>query len=79
MPISGIIIKCQPGRAEGLAESLHRPGSVEIHHVVDLSTLVAVIEAPSVAEEVAVTSELMAVDGVVAVQLAYHNFEDSTL
>lgn len=76
MPISGVVIKCQPGRAIDLAPALHRPGAVEIHLVVDAATLVAVIEAETVAGEVELTKELMAVDGVVTVQLAYHNFED---
>lgn len=78
MPISGVIIKCQTGRADELAASLHRPGSVEIHEVVDSSTLVAVIEASTVSGEVDLTKELMDVDGVMTVQLAYHNFEEMT-
>jgi nitrate reductase NapD len=76
MPISGIVIKCQPGRATELATTLHRPGAVEIHQVVDPSTLVAVIEALTVSDEVDLTKDLLAVDGVITVQLAYHNFED---
>lgn len=76
MPISGIIIKCQPGLAQELATSLHRTGELEIHEVVDSATLVAVIDAPTVADEIALTKELMEVDGVITVQLAYHNFED---
>ena len=78
MPISGVVIKCQPGRAQELAATLQRPGALEIHQVVDPATLVAVIEAQSVADEVELTRELMTVDGVVTVQLAYHNFEDVT-
>lgn len=76
MPISGVVIKCQSGRAAELAETLHRPGTLEIHQIVDSTTLVAVIEAPTVADEVDLTKDLMAVDGVITVQLAYHNFED---
>jgi len=76
MPVSGIVIKCRHGLAALLAESLQRPGSVEVHEVVDPATIVAVIEAESVADEVELTRQITAVDGVVAVQLAYHNFED---
>lgn len=77
MPISGLVITCEPGKAADLAKVLHRPDSVEIHGVVDGSTLVAVIDAPTVADEVAITKDLMGMEGVVDVRLAYHNFEDT--
>ena len=76
MPISGVVITCRPGSAEALAAVLHRPDSVDIQHVVNDSTLVAVIEAPTVADEVQLTQGLMDVDGVVTVRLVYHHFED---
>lgn len=38
--------------------------------------MVAVIEAPSVHTEVDLASQLEQFDGVISVQVAYHNFED---
>lgn len=76
MPISGVVIRCQPGRAPELATTLNNVAGVDIHRIVDESTMVAVIEAESVAGEVDLTRDMMAVDGVVSVHLAYHNFED---
>ena len=31
MPISGVVITCQPGRAAELSVSLHRPGVEDVH------------------------------------------------
>ena len=76
MPISGVVIKCIPERAAELAETLAQPETVEIHGVLPGGRLIAVIEADSVDGEVEVVSRLMAADGVIDVQLAYHNFED---
>lgn len=76
MPISGVVIKCLPERAAELAETLSQPQEVEIHGVLPDGRLVAVIEADSVEGEVQVVSRLMEIDGVIDVQLAYHNFED---
>jgi nitrate reductase NapD len=77
MPISGVVIKCQLGRADELAATVNQVAGVDIRHKVDESALVAVIEAPTVSEEVELTKVLMSIDGVVEVQLAYHNFEDT--
>lgn len=76
MPVSGVVIRCQPEQSTGLAQSLNMPGAVEIRHVLDDGTLVAVIESDSVAAEVALVKELIAADGVLDVSIAYHNFED---
>lgn len=76
MPISGIIIKCRPEKCKELELLLNAPGSVEINHVLADSSLVAVVEAESVDAEVAIVKNLMAVDGVLDVLVAYHNFED---
>lgn len=76
MPVSGVVIKCIPGRAAALAEALAEPEKVEIHGVLPDDRLVAVIVADTVDGEVEVVSRLMETDGVIDVQLAYHNFED---
>lgn len=76
MPISGVVIRCRPERAEELSRSLAIDGSVEIHGVLPDGQIVAVIEADSVDGEVSLVSDLMKVDGVIEVRLAYHNFAD---
>lgn len=76
MPISGIIIKCNPEKCKELELLLSVPGSVEISHVLDDGSLVAVVEAETVDAEVAIVRNLMSLDGVLDVLVAYHNFED---
>lgn len=76
MPISGIIIKCKPEKSKELELLLSAPGSVEINHVLDDGSLVAVVEAETVDAEVAIVKNLMSLDGVLDVLVAYHNFED---
>lgn len=78
MPISGIVITCRSGRAGELATNINQISGVEVHHIIDESRLVAVIDAPTVAAEVDLAKRLMALNGVVSVKLAYHNFEDTT-
>lgn len=76
MPISGVVVRCTAARSVALAEELARPGSVEIHERLPDGTLVAVIEAPTVDDEVRIVREMLATDGVIDVQVAYHHFED---
>ena len=79
MPLSGVVISCRPECVTALSESLGQPGVVEIHGIAPNSKLVAVVEADSVEKEVEVVTQLLATDGVVDVQLVYHNFEDISL
>ncbi|MBI1920630.1 MAG: chaperone NapD [Geobacter sp.] len=76
MPVSGVVIKCRPEYVTDLSETLPRPGEVEIHGILPDGRLIAVIEADSVEGEVQVVSRLLETEGVIDVQLAYHNFED---
>jgi nitrate reductase NapD len=76
VPVSGVVIKCRKECAADLAETLARPNEVEVHGVLPDGRLIAVIEADSVEGEVQVMSRLMETEGVIDVQLAYHNFED---
>lgn len=76
MPISGVVVRCLPERAKELSQAISAPGEVEVHGVLPDGKLVAVIESSSVDGEMAIVRRLLAIRGVVAVQLAYHNFED---
>ena len=76
MPVSGVVISCQPGRTDGVVTVIQSIGQVEIHHRLENGKLVAVLETAAVEDEVAIVTEIMQVDGVIDVRLAYHNFED---
>lgn len=76
MPVSGIVILCAEGSAEKVAQLVGRQRGVEVHGVLPDHRIVAVVEADSVNEEVDVVSALHEFDGVISVQVAYHNFED---
>jgi periplasmic nitrate reductase NapD len=76
MPISGVVIVCEAERATLLAASLARPDEVEIHGITPEGCLVAVIDAPTVADEVQIVKRLMEEPGVLDVRLAYHHFGD---
>lgn len=76
MPVSGVVIQCAEGCAGQVVKALEQKTGVEVHGVVDENRIVAVIEADTVNAEVDIVSELGAIDGVITVHLAYHNFED---
>lgn len=76
MPVSGVVIRCNPERTEELERSLPLQGLLEISHVLDDGSLIAVIAATTVDEEVATVKNIMEVDGVLDVRVVYHNFED---
>jgi len=76
MPISGIIITCLAGNADAVAARIASVEGVEIHGVLPDDQIVAVVEADTVEAEVQLVSQLHEVEDVVAVRLAYHNFED---
>ena len=77
MPISGIVVTCGTGDADAVASRIGAMDGVEVQGVVPGDRVVAVIEADSVDGEVTLFSRLHGVEGVLSVQLAYHNFEDS--
>jgi len=76
MPVSGVVIKCRPEAVREIEQSSQLPDVVEISQVLDDGTIIAVIATTTVDEEVAAVSGLMALDGVLDVMVAYHNFED---
>lgn len=78
MPISGIVIKCPPGRETVVAEQARLLAGVEVHGVLPDGQVVAVIEAATVDQEAKLAMQLQGIAGVLNVQVAYHNFEDVT-
>ncbi|WP_136515148.1 chaperone NapD [Geomonas edaphica] len=77
MPISGIVVSCRPEEASGVAEKLAGNQGIEVHGVLADGKIVAVIEADTIDAEVDLVKGLQQMEGVISVQLAYHNFEDA--
>lgn len=76
MPVSGIVLTCCTGCSDAVAARMAAFAGVEVQGVVPGDRVVAVLEADSVDNEVALVSRLHDVEDVVSVHLAYHNFED---
>lgn len=76
MPVSGVVVSCLDGCAEAVSGRIALFDGVEVHGVLPDGRIIAVIEADTVDAEVDLVSQLHDVEDVVAVQLAYHNFED---
>ena len=76
MPVSGVVVTCAAGSSESIAERIGLLHGIEVHGVLPDGQIVAVVEADTVQGEVNLVSQLHEVEGVVAVRLAYHNFED---
>lgn len=76
MPVSGLVITCVAGCSSEVATRLAAVPGVEIHGVLPDGQIVAVVESGTVEGEVQLVSQLHEVEDVVAVRLAYHNFED---
>lgn len=76
MPVSGVVVTCVPGVGADVASRIAAVNGVEVHGLLPDGRIVAVLETDTVQEEVDLVSGLHDVDGVVAVRLAYHNFED---
>ena len=76
MPVSGIVVRCIEGCADAVAGRIAAFEGVEVHGVLPDGQIVAVVEADTVQSEVDLVSLLHDVEDVIAVRLAYHNFED---
>lgn len=76
MPISGIVVTCREESSDGVVRQVSQVEGVEVHGVLPGGKIVAVVEAESVEGEVAAVEGLQEIDGVISVQLAYHNFEE---
>lgn len=78
MPISGVVIKCAPGVEGRVAQAASQVSGVEVHGALPDGQVVAVIEAGTVHAEADRAMQLQQIEGVLSVQVAYHNFEDVT-
>jgi periplasmic nitrate reductase NapD len=76
MPISGVVVTCAPGLSDTVVNVISGMEGVEVHGVLPDGQIVAVVEAETVDAEVSLVTQMHEIDGVAAVRLAYHNFED---
>lgn len=76
MPVSGIVVTCAPDNTDHVAQQLTGTQGVEVHAALPEGKIVAVLEADSFEDEMALVNRLQGLDGVVSLQLAYHNFEE---
>ena len=76
MPVSGIVLSCVAARVDDIALQLATVNGVEVHGVLPDGRIVAVIEADTVDDEVAMVTRLQEIEDVISVQMAYHNFDD---
>jgi periplasmic nitrate reductase NapD len=76
MPVSGVVVTCTEGSSESVAKRIVAFDGIEVHGLLPDGQIIAVIEADTVQGEVNLVSQLHEVEGVIAVRLAYHNFED---
>jgi nitrate reductase NapD len=76
MPISGVVVTCAPGLSDTVVNVISSMEGVEVHGVLPDGQIVAVVEAETVDAEVSLVTQMHEIDGVAAVRLAYHNFED---
>ena len=78
MPVSGVVVKGVPGHETRIADHVRQVPGVEVHGVLPDGQVVVVIEAESVNDEADLAMRLQQIEGVLSVQVAYHNFEDVT-
>lgn len=77
MPISSVIVrKTESMSGRDLADRIAAVDGATLEHQ-DVRHFVVVIEASSATEERGVWDALEALDGVVGVDLVYHNYEDA--
>ena len=76
MPVSGIIITCAEGYSQEVSSRISSMRGIEVHGILPDGRIVAVVEADTVEGEVDLVAGLHEVEGIQAVRLAYHNFED---
>jgi len=76
MPVSGVVISCKPDKTEAVVNTIMKFSQIELHQRLENGKLVAVLDTAAVDDEVAIVNDILQVDGVLDVRLAYHNFED---
>lgn len=74
--ISGIYVETIPGQAEYAAKKLAQLNGVEVHHVHEDIKVILTLETETVDQSYRTAETFKAIEGVLAICLAYTNFED---
>ncbi len=78
MPISGIVIRIDADQRVAVSEQIEAMPGLELTETPPGETLVAVLEADTLADEEALFKQVSDLPGVNNVTMSYHNFEDIT-
>lgn len=76
MVISGIYIETIPGTAKLVSEELGNIDGVEVHHIEKDYKIIMTLETETVDQSYRTAETFKQIDGVLAIYLAYTNFED---
>ncbi len=76
MVISGLLVNAMPEKLEKVKKDLHSINGVEINSIVDDYKIVVIVESKTIEDEVLISREIAGMDGVLGINLVYHNFED---
>ena len=75
MPISGLLLTCEPERVAEVSESVNKRASAEVREVRD-STLIVVTETETMRDDRREVESLEAIAGVIAAHVVFSNVED---
>jgi nitrate reductase NapAB chaperone NapD len=75
MPISGLLLTCEPERVAEVSESVNGRARSEVREVRD-STLVVVTDTETMRDDRREVESLEAIDGVIAAHVVFSNVED---
>lgn len=76
--ISSLVVEARPESVDAVCRALAAMEGVEVHEVSGYK-IVITVEAPSTGASHEVSSRIVAIPGVLNVNLVYVNFEDETL
>lgn len=79
MIVSGLLINTRPEKLEQIKKELSTINRLKIQNTIDDYKLVVVIESETVEDGSAISREMVKMDGVISISLAYHHFEDEGL
>ena len=77
MPISGVLLTCEPERLAEVNRSVNERKQSEVREVLD-TTLVVVTDTETMRDDRREVESLEAIDGVIAAHVVFSNVEDLT-
>lgn len=79
MIVSGLLVNTLPEKLEQVKKELSTINRLKIQNTIDDYKLVVVIESETVENVNAISREMVKMDGVISISLAYHHFDDEVL